>query len=583
MVRVFLATNHQTPSNIRGELEIRRGFRTITLGSVNQITVVQNQNGQLDDKRNRIEASLNFIIPHPYHESGDIEVSLIGAYDAMTGVPIMINTPTQTRRISFVQCPPLRLAIIGLRYHSGDPAVTFTPRNVDVQLLVSWLQRVYPTAEVDYTYRIVDANFQWPFTATQINTQLAAIRNQDVEGGVDPRTHYYGMVFDGNVGQFMRGRASGIPNVPDPSIVASGPTGAGTQGWDLDGSYGDWYGGHELAHTFGRFHPGFCNNNSKDDLNYPYPGGSISLTINSFVGLDVGDASLGIAMRALPGQVWSDVMTYCNNQWMSDYTYTGILQRLIAEDELISGNVIDSRLFEEQGVSSINNLELTQPSPSEPEKTRLIFDKGDLINVVCNVNLSTMTGKIQFVNPLPIGLHPREEIESNVSLRFINAEGTYISTVPVEVKLDSCREMGEGKQGIVDVVLEKPPQSVAVELLIDGRVVNSFGQSRTITSAENIRAIRSFGIKNQLATVGWDSAEAEDPNVTYTVQISTNDGTTWQTYSIGSKNPEVTIDKSQFAEDKKIRMRVITTNGFTSSSVEIDSLDLDNFSSGGNK
>ena len=30
------------------------------------------------------------------------------------------------------------------------------------------------------------------------------------------------------------------------------PTGSGAGGWDTDGSYGDWYGGHELAHSFGR-------------------------------------------------------------------------------------------------------------------------------------------------------------------------------------------------------------------------------------------------------------------------------------------------------------------------------------------
>jgi hypothetical protein len=36
-------------------------------------------------------------------------------------------------------------------------------------------------------------------------------------------------------------------------------------------------------------------------------------------------------MTALPGQGWHDVMTYCNFQWLSPYTYRGILDRLIAE------------------------------------------------------------------------------------------------------------------------------------------------------------------------------------------------------------------------------------------------------------
>ncbi len=54
----------------------------------------------------------------------------------------------------------------------------------------------------------------------------------------------------------MRGLASGITQTPQPGTVASGPTGPSTFGWVSDGSYGDWYGGHEHGHTVGRFHAG---------------------------------------------------------------------------------------------------------------------------------------------------------------------------------------------------------------------------------------------------------------------------------------------------------------------------------------
>ena len=35
------------------------------------------------------------------------------------------------------------------------------------------------------------------------------------------------------------------------------------------------------------------------------------------MGWDAGDAALGVPMAALPGVTWRDVMTYCENQWMS--------------------------------------------------------------------------------------------------------------------------------------------------------------------------------------------------------------------------------------------------------------------------
>ncbi len=40
-------------------------------------------------------------------------------------------------------------------------------------------------------------------------------------------------------------------------------------------------------------------------------------------------------MQALPGNVYHDVMTYADNQWLSAYTYQAILTRLIAEDALV--------------------------------------------------------------------------------------------------------------------------------------------------------------------------------------------------------------------------------------------------------
>jgi hypothetical protein len=131
-----------------------------------------------------------------------------------------------------------------------------------------------------------------------------------------------------------------IPSSPDPSTVASGPTGTGTWGWDGDGSYGDWYAGHELGHTFGRYHPGFCADNSHDDNSFPYPDGHIANNDNDYVGLDFGDTNLSLNSPrvALSGTVWTDIMTYCQRVWLSAYTYGAIYGRLLAEDRSASNS-----------------------------------------------------------------------------------------------------------------------------------------------------------------------------------------------------------------------------------------------------
>ena len=53
----------------------------------------------------------------------------------------------------------------------------------------------------------------------------------------------------------------------------------------------------------------------------------------------------------------------------------------------------------------------------------------------------------------------------------------------------------------------------------------------------------------------------------FAVQVSTDHGRTWQTVGVGLKEPSLTLDRSQFTPGQEIYVRVIATNGFTSSVV----------------
>ncbi len=156
------------------------------------------------------------------------------------------------------------------------------------------------------------------------NQQMVIMRS---DNGLPGNRFFYGFISDG--AKFPRGQAC------CGTAVSSGPTGPGTLGWDFDGSYGDWYAGHEIAHTLGRNHP---NPNSDDpatkntvegcghsrsDPSYPHNQANIGADGNT-EGFDAGEPSLSVPRAVYPGNVWRDVMSYCDNQWMSDYTYEGI-------------------------------------------------------------------------------------------------------------------------------------------------------------------------------------------------------------------------------------------------------------------
>ena len=331
---------------VRGELTVRNP----TTGAVTTInstaTTVLNpvQNNQLRPKRESLGASLNFPVPAAFITAEARVFTLTRVVDATTGATLNCsNCATSPRSVAFVASSPMRVRMIGLQYTTGTPGTpptTFAPRAVDFTLLQSWLRRGYPINQLIASQSTVTSSNTWPFTSNQANAQLSALRATEVAGGIDGRSHYVGLVFNG--GGYMRGSASGIPASPDPTVVCSFPTGAANGGTgpvpvnvtgDTDASYGDWYGGHELGHTFGRFHPGFCNGNSSDDPSFPYPNGQISDNQGTFVGFDVGDAANGIATTVLPGASRFDIMTYCNQpQWLSAYAYQGVRARLNAEN-----------------------------------------------------------------------------------------------------------------------------------------------------------------------------------------------------------------------------------------------------------
>jgi hypothetical protein len=84
-------------------------------------------------------------------------------------------------------------------------------------------------------------------------------------------------------------------------------------GWDY--SSGPSVLAHEVGHNFGRPHSP-CGGASNPDVNYPYPDGKIGVA-----GWDVFAASNNLK----PSATYTDIMGYCNPQWVSDYVYTSVL------------------------------------------------------------------------------------------------------------------------------------------------------------------------------------------------------------------------------------------------------------------
>jgi hypothetical protein len=339
LVRVYLdPASVASKGTVRGEVVWSRGGGEGYLASLNAIELDPAAPATtIRDQRSQLTASLNFRLPVDAIGAGTTKISL-NRVSVPGGAPITLVAP-EPRTVRFVRAGVLRVRAVGLRYKKPGAAKPVAPDAVHFAYLRSFLQRTYPTAKLEWSQIVVDANFASPFdknTSLLANAQLAAMRSLEVSSGVDPRTHYYGIVDDNGGADFMRGSAYAIPASPQPDVVASGPAGVpnGFSG-DHDASYADWYGAHELGHTFGRYHPGFPpGDQDASDTKFPYPKGQISQDDGRFVGLDIGDPEIGIQMRILTGETHHDIMTYGTQQWISEHTFEAIHERLVAEDAL---------------------------------------------------------------------------------------------------------------------------------------------------------------------------------------------------------------------------------------------------------
>lgn len=79
---------------------------------------------------------------------------------------------------------------------------------------------------------------------------------------------------------------------------------------------------HELGHNFGRMHSP-CGNPGGVDQSYPYAGG--------YIGRYGYDAESGTLRDPA---IFTDIMGYCRNKWISDYTFKGVMDWLITHPRL---------------------------------------------------------------------------------------------------------------------------------------------------------------------------------------------------------------------------------------------------------
>ncbi|MDB4908176.1 MAG: hypothetical protein JWO05_2960 [Gemmatimonadetes bacterium] len=211
--------------------------------------------------------------------------------------PLAITVKTVPR--PQLRLVPVRQSVNNL---SGDVSAS------NLSQFTSFMEQIYPATGVDAAVRATyttsaaalvsgDDNNAWE----TILTEVEALRVTDAD-----TRNYYGVVkvtYNSGV--------AGLGYVSGKSAI----------GWDYLPT-GARVLAHELGHNYGRLHSP-CGGPAGIDPQYPYTGAQLG-----------GFGYDGSVLKSPTAN--TDVMAYCNNQWISDYTYKAIMNRLLGASDVTS-------------------------------------------------------------------------------------------------------------------------------------------------------------------------------------------------------------------------------------------------------
>jgi hypothetical protein len=173
---------------------------------------------------------------------------------------------------------------------------------------------MYPVGEVEVTVRsavaygsTIGATSGWENWLDR----LTEIREQD---NPPDNTFYFGVAAPADTfyGFCSNGCIAGLGWVPDrDSNYLQAAVGV-----SFSGDVNVYTSLHEVGHTLGRSHTP-CGNPSGIDPSYPYSNGGVGVWGYDAVIAELKDPA-----------VYTDIMGYCEDQWISDYTYEGIFERI---------------------------------------------------------------------------------------------------------------------------------------------------------------------------------------------------------------------------------------------------------------
>jgi hypothetical protein len=385
----------------------------------------------------------------------------------------------------FNSVPSLNVIVIPVRLYDPPEYQTgfiFGPE--DTGYTQDAIYRMYPVPSVNITNHDV-FNFVGDMASTDdwdvLLDKITSLRF--TEGcGYGCSNVYYGVIpLKDKVNQFTwfspSGGILGLGNLGQPRAAI---------GVSNESIFGYQYGvdtiSHEVGHTLGRLHTPGCGA-SYTDKYYPYPNGVI------------GQFGFRFSDQTIQPYTDNDIMNYCDNQWISDYTYQGLYN-------------------DQKNYSNASELP---------------YQDSVFVRVKLN---SDGTAKFQPT----YSFQSKPSISSNSGeyrVNFVAESGEILAEYPVDVT--HAEDYGISTTAIYAILPQPEKPYSAIRLLDNGQEVSTRDLSSTGSSLSSA-ATPLLSEESGLLVLSWGS-----PNLPALVRYTTNGGVSWSTIAFDHVGGELKI------------------------------------------